>query len=192
MLTTVTTIDRLDAAIIGHLEAAARAGVAEIASALGVSRATVHQRLRHLEEEGVFSGFEPRIDLEAVGLAFHALVALEIDQRAMQAIVRGLGGLPEVLEVRIQAGREDLLVRVAIPSLESLQSLTAAIVGIEGVRKTTSTFTVATPIPYRVQPLLEKLTRGSGWGRSTPAATGQSPTEARPGGRTRGRRTKHT
>jgi hypothetical protein len=47
--------------------------------------------------------------------------------------------------------------------------LTAAIVEIDGVRKTTSTFTVATPIPYRVQPLLNKVTRGAGWGRSTPA-----------------------
>jgi DNA-binding Lrp family transcriptional regulator len=165
----VATIDRLDVEILGRLERAARAGVAEIAAALGVSRATVQQRLRRLEEEGVFRGFQPVIDLEAVGLAVHALVSLEIDQRAMGQIVDGLAALPEVLEVRIQAGREDLLVRVAIASLEALQSLTAAIVAIEGVRKTTSTFTVATPVRYRAQPLLEKVTAHAGYGRSTPA-----------------------
>lgn len=87
----------------------------------------------------------------------------------MSPIVQGLQRLPEVLEVRIQAGREDLMVHVAIPSLEGLQALTAAIVEIDGVRKTTSTFTVATPIPHRIEPLLRKVTQGSGWGRSTPA-----------------------
>jgi DNA-binding Lrp family transcriptional regulator len=165
----LTSIDRLDVEILGRLEDAARAGVAEIAAALGVSRATVQQRLRRLHEEGVLRGYQPNIDLDAVGLTVHALVSLEIDQRVMGRIVRGLAALPEVLEVRIQAGREDLLVSVAIESLEALQSLTAAIVGIDGVRKTTSTFTVATPVPYRSQPLLEKVTATAGWGRSTPA-----------------------
>jgi hypothetical protein len=27
-------------------------------------------------------------------------------------------------------------------------------------------------VPFRVQPLLNKLTEGAGWGRSTPAAPG--------------------
>jgi DNA-binding Lrp family transcriptional regulator len=179
----MTTIDRLDVEILGRLSAAARAGVAEIAGALGVSRATVQQRLKRLEEDGVLRGYQPVIDLEAVGLAVQALVTLEIDQRVMSRIVQGLAALPEVLEVRIQAGREDLLVRVAIESLEALQALTAAIVTIDGVRKTTSTFTVATPVPYRAQPLLEKVTANSGWGRSTPAPQHQTGVSAEtPGG----------
>ena len=86
-----------------------------------------------------------------------------------EAIIEGLKKIPEVLEVKIQAGREDLLVHVAISSLEAMQVLTSAIVNIDGVRKTTSTFSVATPIPFRVQPLLEHVTSDAGWGRSTPA-----------------------
>ncbi|WGX96911.1 Lrp/AsnC family transcriptional regulator [Nocardioides sp. L-11A] len=165
----MATIDRLDAEILGRVAATARPGVAEIAASLGVSRVTVQQRLKHLEETGILLGYQPIIDLDAVGLAVQALVTLEIDQRLMAPIVDGLAALPEVLEVRIQAGREDLLVRVAIESLEALQTLTAAIVGIEGVRKTTSTFTVSTPVPYRAQPALAKLTADAGWGRSTPS-----------------------
>ena len=174
----MVTIDRLDVEILGRLADAARAGVAEIAAALGVSRATVHQRLKHLQDEGIFHGYQPIIDLTRVGLTVQALISLEIDQRVMGRIVEGLATLPEVLEVRIQAGREDLLVRVCIESLGALQTLTAAIVAIDGVRKTTSTFTVATPVPYRDQPLLEKITAGAGWGRSTPAPQA---TNARPG-----------
>lgn len=164
----MATIDRLDVEILVRLSANARVGIAELAADLGVSRTTVQLRLRRLEDDGILVGFKPIIDLTRIGAPVQALVTLEIDQRAMSAIVRGLQRLPEVLEVRIQAGREDLLLHVAIASLEELQTLTAAIVAIEGVRKTTSTFTVATPIPHRVEPLLRKVTMGAGWGRSTP------------------------
>lgn len=163
------TIDRLDVEILVRLTANARIGIAELASDLGVSRATVQLRLRRLEDEGILLGFRPVIDLTAIGMPIQAVVTLDIDQRLMAPILRGLQALPEVLEVRIQAGREDLVVHVALGSLEGLQQLTAAIVRIDGVRKTTSTFTVATPVPHRVEPLLRMMTADAGWGRSTPA-----------------------
>jgi len=165
----MSSIDRLDAQIIASLTANARASVAELATELGVSRATVQTRIRRLEETGVLIGFRPIIDLSAVGMPVQALVSLELDQRKMPHVVDGLKALPQVLEIKIQAGHEDLLVHVAISSLEALQVLTASIVDIDGVRKTTSTFSVATPIPYRVQPLLDHITADAGWGRSTPA-----------------------
>ncbi|MCZ4522323.1 Lrp/AsnC family transcriptional regulator [Rhodococcus ruber] len=165
----MSSIDRLDVEVIGLLTVNARTGVAEIAAELGVSRATVQTRLRRLEEQKILEGFRPIINLSAVGVPVQALISLEIDQRKLAAVVEGLTELPEVLEIKIQAGREDVLAHVAISSLAALQVLTASIVDIDGVRKTTSEFSVATPTPYRVQPLLEHITARSGWGRSTPA-----------------------
>lgn len=165
----LATIDRLDVEILGKLTINARTGIAELATELGVSRNTVQLRIKRLEDAGVLLGFRPIINFSAVGMPVQALISLELDQRALPDIVDGLKKLPEVLEVKIQAGREDLLVHVALSSLEALQVLTSAIVDIEGVRKTTSTFSVATPIEFRVQPLLEHVTEDAGWGRSTPA-----------------------
>ena len=164
----MTTIDRLDVQILGQLTANARAGIAELASELGVSRNTIQLRIRRLEEAEILTGFRPIINLSAIGMPVEALVSLELDQRRMANVVDGLRKLPEVLEVKLQAGREDLLVHVAISSLEALQILTASIVDIEGVRKTTSTFSVGAPIPFRMQPLLDRITEDTGWGRSTP------------------------
>lgn len=172
-------IDRLDAEIISKLADNARIGIADLAAELGVSRTTVQLRLRKLEDDGILLGFQPIVNLSKMGAPVEALITLEIDQRRMGTIVRGLHALPEVLEVRIQAGREDLLAHVGIGSLEELQVLTAAIVAIEGVRKTTSTFTVSTPVRYRLAPLLRKLTRESGWGRANPAPTGPERVVAR-------------
>lgn len=165
----MSSIDRLDARILGMLTRDARAGVAEMAEVLGVSRNTVQLRIKRLEESGVLKGFRPIIDLAAIGMPIQALVSVELDQRELKEVIAGLTALPEVLEVKIQAGREDILVEVALASLGALQDLTASIVKIGGVRKTTSTFSVSTPVQYRVQPLLHKLTDGAGWGRSTPA-----------------------
>jgi DNA-binding Lrp family transcriptional regulator len=164
----MSTIDRLDAEIIRLLTADARAGVAEMAETLSVSRNTVQLRMNRLFDTGVL-GFRPVLDFAAIGAPVQALVSVELDQRLLADIIGRLAALPEVVEVRIQAGREDILVPVAIASLEALQELTAAIVSIEGVRKTTTTFLVSTPVPFRVQPLLHKLTEDAGWGRSTPA-----------------------
>jgi DNA-binding Lrp family transcriptional regulator len=153
------------------LRANARIGIAELASQLGVSRNTAQHRIRRLEEAEVLTGFRPIINLSAVGMPVQALISIDLDQRRMLEVIHGLEGVPEVLEAKVQAGREDLLVQVAPASLGALQVLTASIVGIEGVRKTTSTFSVGTPIPYRLQPLLDRVPEDAGWARSTPAPT---------------------
>ncbi|GAA3659087.1 Lrp/AsnC family transcriptional regulator [Microbacterium marinilacus] len=164
----MATIDQLDVEILSRLTDNARLGIAELASDLGVSRTTVNLRLKRLEDDGVLLGFRPVIDLAQIGAGVRASLSIEIDQRRMPQIVQQLAGIPEVLEVSIRAGREDLLAHVAIGSLEELQVLTSRIVEIAGVRRTTSMFTVSTPVAHRVLPLLGKLAAGRGWGRSTP------------------------
>ncbi|MER7798597.1 Lrp/AsnC family transcriptional regulator [Microbacterium sp. NPDC096154] len=165
----MATIDQLDVEILARLTENARIGIAELAAELGVSRTTVNLRLKRLEDDGVLLGFRPVIDLAQIGAGVRASLSIEIDQRRMAHIVHELSRLPEVLEVSIRAGREDVLAHVAIGSLEELQVLTTAIVEIDGVRRTTSTFTVSTPVPHRILPLLGKVVAGRGWGRSTPS-----------------------
>lgn len=164
------TIDRLDSEILGRLTTNARMGVAELSSRLGVARNTVQARLRRLEERGVITGFVPRIDLEAAGIPVQAFVGLELDQRRLGHVIDALTGFPEVLEINTQAGREDLLVRVASPSHAELQQAVLAMIEIDGVRHTTTTLIVSTPLARRTQPLLDHVTRESGFGRSTPSA----------------------
>lgn len=168
-MTTLITIDRLDADIIGRLAGNARIGIAELAGQLGVARNTVQSRLRRLEESGVLHGFRPVVDLEAVGVVAQAFVSIELEQRRLGEVVDALGLLPQVLEITTQAGREDLLVRVAAPSHAELQHVITQMIDTPGVRRTVTTMAVSTPLPYRTQPLLELLTRETGFGRATPA-----------------------
>lgn len=165
----MTSVDQLDVAIIGRLGEDARVGIAELATVLGVSRHTVQQRLKRLMDEGILRGFIPDVALDRIGLPVQARVSLELDQRKLSSVARALGELPNVLEVKTQAGREDLVATVAGASLQEIQDVAESIVNIDGVRHTTTTLTVSTPVPFDTQRLLEHVFRSSGWGRSTPA-----------------------
>lgn len=163
-------MDRLDLEILRKLTGDARTGVVELSAALGVSRNTVQSRVRRLEESGVLTGYEPRVDLAQAGVAVQAFVALEINQVGMSAVVDGLARIPQVLEVHATTGREDLLVRVATATQAELQELVVRILAVPGVVHSSTTLALTTPLPYRVIPLLEEATRDTGWGRSTPRA----------------------
>lgn len=162
-------LDRLDAELIELLGRNARMGIAELASALGVARNTIQSRLRRLEETGLLRGFRPDLDLAAAGVTVQAFIALELEQGRLQKVVESLTAIAEVLEMHATTGREDILVRVATETQADLQELIEKIVGIPGVSHSNTTLALTTPLPYRLQPLLDKLTRARGWGRSTPA-----------------------
>lgn len=164
----MVTIDRLDSELLALLSRDARAGLVEMASALGVTRHTVQARLKRLEDLELLTGFIPQIDLVAAGVLVEAFAALALDQGQLDEIVDQLAAIPQVLEVHATTGREDLLVRLAAASHAELQSIIQQIVGMKGVSHSNTSLALTTPLPYRVQPLLTALTQQNGWGRSTP------------------------
>jgi DNA-binding Lrp family transcriptional regulator len=161
-------IDHLDTQIIALLSANARRGPVDLSAALGVTRNTVQARIRRLEESGIIDGFTPRIALHQAGIGVEAFAALALHQGRLDQVVSALSTIPHVLEVHATTGREDLLIRVAAQDNASLQILIQQIVAIPGVAHSNTTLCLSTPLPYRVQPLLDAETRASGWGRSTP------------------------
>ncbi|MHA4854286.1 Lrp/AsnC family transcriptional regulator [Rhodococcus sp. MSC1_016] len=165
------SIDRLDTALLRMLVQDARRGVVDLSVTLGVSRNTVQSRLRRLEEAGILTGYRVEIDLAQVGAPVQAFLALEIQQAMLSDVIAHLTANPQVLEVHATTGREDLLVRVAAPSQAGLQDLIQQILATRGVVHSTTTLALTTPLPYRAMPFIEHITRETGWGRSTPAAS---------------------
>ncbi|SNS82779.1 Lrp/AsnC family transcriptional regulator [Rhodococcoides kyotonense] len=162
-------IDRLDIELLGVLARNARAGIVELASTLGVARNTVQARLTRMTDDHLLSGFRPELDLTEIGIAVQAFMALELQQGQLRAVVDALTSMPEILEIHATTGREDLLVRVATATQADLQNLIQEVVSITGVSHSNTTLALTTPLPYRIQPLLEHLGQQQGWGRSTPA-----------------------
>lgn len=165
-------IDGLDARLIGLLAAEPRVGVLEASRRLGVARGTVQARLDRLQARGVVTGYGPDVDPAALGYGITAFVTLEIRQvRGHDPVAGRLAGIPEVLEVHTITGPGDLLCRVAARTNADLQRVIDAMVGVPGVLRTSSVIALATPVPYRVLPLVRQAASGRAQpGR--PAASG--------------------
>ena len=73
-------MDAVDLKILAELQGDGRLTVTELATKVGLSLSPCHRRLRELERAGVITGYRARIDPEAVGLSFEALVFVTMRQ----------------------------------------------------------------------------------------------------------------
>jgi len=150
-------VDGLDARLIALLAAEPRVGVLEASRRLGVARGTVQARLDRLEARGVVTGYGPDVDPAALGHGITAFVTLEIRQvRGHDPVAEKLAGIPEVLEAHTITGVGDMLCRVVARTNADLQRVIDAIVDVPGVMRTSSVIALATPVPYRVLPLVRQ------------------------------------
>jgi len=155
-------IDELDARLIELLAAEPRVGVLEASRRLGVARGTVQARLDRLQARGVVTGYGPDIDPAALDHAVTAFVTLEIRQAGgHDPVVERLAAIPEVLEVHTITGAGDMLCRVVARTNADLQRVIDAIVGVAGVVRASTVIALATPVPYRVLPLVRTVARSA-------------------------------
>ena len=165
-MTTVSSgrVDHLDAALIELLAAEPRVGVLEASRRLRVARGTVQARLERLQDRGMITGYGPDVDPAALGYEVTAFVTLEIRQAGgHDPVAERLAAIPEVLEVHTITGAGDMLCRVVARSNADLQRVIDAIVAVPGVVRAATVIALATPVPYRVMPLV--------WAASAPASS---------------------
>src|SRR5690348_6418320 len=156
----VAVIDELDARLIELLSGESRVGVLEASRRLGVARGTVQARLDRLQARGVVTGYGPDVDPAALDHAVTAFVTLEIRQAGgHDPVAERLADTPEVLEVHTITGAGDMRRRVAARTNPDLQRVIDAIVGAEGVVRASTVIALATPVPYRVLPLVRTAVR---------------------------------
>ena len=125
-------LDDLDRRLIGLLRADSRSPAVALARALGVSRATVQNRIAKLQRGGAIIGFSIRLaSEEAAGV--RALASLEIRSGDEKAVRQGLKRLPEVSRLYSTNGRWDMIAELHAADLGALDRALGAIRAIRGV-----------------------------------------------------------
>jgi DNA-binding Lrp family transcriptional regulator len=103
----------------------------------------------------VVTGYGPEVDPVALGYRVTGFVTLEIRQAGGHVPVQErLAEIPEVLEVHTVTGPGDMLCRVVARTNADLQRVIDAIVGVPGVVRAATVIALATPVRYRVLPLV--------------------------------------
>lgn len=132
----MASLDKLDLKLIGLLEADASQSSEALAAKLKVSPTTVRRRLRRLTQDNVFS-IVAMVDPQKVGYLLTAIVAFDVANDQMAALMRVLSKRPEVKWVTSTTGRFDVMALARFRSTEELSLFVEqGVSGIPGVRNT--------------------------------------------------------
>ena len=143
-------MDDLDRNILGLLGADARMSVATLARRLKVARSTIQARLERLETTGIIAGYTLKLGEEARQGRLRASVLITIEPRAQAAILSRLKSIAEVERVFTTSGRFDLLMQIAAPNTQVLDSVLDQIGALTGVKSSESLIHLSTRIDRAV------------------------------------------
>ena len=117
--------DELDFLLIDQLQKNARKPVAQLARELGWPTATVRDRLRRLEDQGVILGYTTVIDVAKIGFPIKALVHINTSEQAVapDAFLSALGQIPEVASAELITGSYEAEVTVYVRDIEHLSHI---------------------------------------------------------------------
>lgn len=139
-------MDDTDKALLARLRENARAPVAELARALGLSRTTVQSRITRLERSGVVAGYTVKLaDAYARG-EVQAYVMITVSPRKSPVVTAAARRLPEVRRLESVSGPFDLMALVAAPDMRELDRVIDALGELEGVERTTSSIVLSTKV----------------------------------------------
>ena len=136
-------MDDTDRQLIAMLRQNARTSVATLAARLGVSRGTVSNRLRKLEDGQHIVGYTVRLRPEAEPEQIRAWMGVLVDGNQTRAVVANLLGEPGVEALHDTNGRWDLLAELRADSMAELSRVLDRIRLIKGITNTETSILLA-------------------------------------------------
>lgn len=129
-------MDDTDRQLIAMLRQDARTPVATLASRLGVSRGTVTNRLRKLEDDQVIVGYSVRLRPDAEPNQIRAWMGVLVDGNQTRAVIAAMLGEPGVAALHDTNGRWDLLAELQVASMAELSQALERIRLVKGIANT--------------------------------------------------------
>lgn len=137
-------MDDTDRKLIALLRENARVPVAKLALKLGVSRATVQNRIDRLLERRVLLGFTVRTSPGASRHRVRATMMIAVEGDHADAILTTLRGYPEVSGLHTTNGRWDMVVELGTDSLEDFDRVLQRIRSIRGISNSETSLLLST------------------------------------------------
>ena len=129
-------MDETDHQLLALLRHDARLSVAALAGKLGVSRGTVTNRIRRLEDDGVIVGYTVRLRPDVQHNEIKAWMSIAVEGNQTRAVIASLLGEPGVATLHDTNGRWDLLAELRAENLQSLAKVLERIRLLKGISNT--------------------------------------------------------
>ena len=125
-------MDDLDHRLLALLRHDARAAIADLATALKISRGTVTNRMAKLQRDGVITGYTVRLRPDATPDEIRAWTSIAVEGH-QQRVVHALLGEPGIAALHDTNGRWDLLAELRAANLAELSQVLERIRLIKGI-----------------------------------------------------------
>ncbi len=145
----MTQISAKDEELIALLRVDARQPVASLARKLGLSRTTVQDRLKRLEDSGIIAGYSLKLSREIDKGGIRALVTIAVEPRRQIEVARLLTRIPQIETLHTVSGKYDLVAMVKTGSAEAVDRLIDELGLIPGVIRTETAVILSTKLDRR-------------------------------------------
>ncbi|MEO7745344.1 MAG: Lrp/AsnC family transcriptional regulator [Actinomycetota bacterium] len=150
-------MDVIDSTLLQALRADGRATWAELGRLVGLSGASVQERVRRLEDRGVITGYAAVVAPSAVGLGVSALIGLiQSDEALSEDVAAQLAEVHEVEDCWFVAGDENFVVKVRAADVAALEVVVGKLRRVRGVARTRTTVVLSTRWEGRPVPLADQ------------------------------------
>ena len=129
-------MDETDQKLLSLLRQDARLQVAALAQKLRVSRGTVTNRIRRLEDEGVIVGYTVRLRPDVQHNEIKAWMSIAVEGNQTRTVIASLLGEPGVATLHDTNGRRDLLAELRAETLQDLAKVLERIRLLKGISNT--------------------------------------------------------
>ncbi len=139
-------LDDRDRKILSLIQRDGKLAQAEIARRVGLSTASVNERLKKLEQAGVIRHYTAVVEPRSVGAEIAAFVEVFIEHpRYEPEFIARMRALDEVQEVHHITGEFSLMLKVRVRDMGALHDLLVRqLNGFEGVRQTRTVMVLST------------------------------------------------
>ena len=124
---TNTEVDAVDISILEALQENARLPLSELGRRIGLSQPATSERVKRLEERGIITGYNARIDAAAIGLGTMAIIQLRTTHENIRTCLKRFAEMPNVIEVHRLTGEYCFLLKVIVQAPGQLELIVDAV-----------------------------------------------------------------
>ncbi|HLA42658.1 MAG TPA: Lrp/AsnC family transcriptional regulator [Aggregatilineales bacterium] len=140
-------LDSVGWQILRELQENARIPFSELGRRVGLSSPAVTERVRRMEDAGIISGYHVTLNLGAVGLPMQAILRIRSYAGRSPQVAAQVSEMPEILECYKVTGVDCYIMKVAVQSVEHLESIIDTLAHCGDV---TTSLVLSTPVERRI------------------------------------------
>ena len=145
-LSIVGSMNNLDSQIIALLKRNARMSVTQMAQELAVSRVTIDNHIKKMEQSGVITGYTVKLGTEEFRHKVSGWILISVTANEEEPAIDQLVNMPEISRLHTTNGKWDLAAEIQVLSLENFDSTISRLRQVKGIMDTDTSLLLSSRI----------------------------------------------